>query len=208
MAHSRDQILYYLKTKGPQTAAQLAERLGITAMAVRQHLAILAGDQLVAGTDVRQKVGRPRRVWRVTDEAASHFPDSHAELCLGMLDAARAAFGEEGLERLLAARGDQQQAAYRALLPGPEVPLRERLEALAAVRTREGYMAEVVDEDGVLVLAENHCPVCAAARGCAGLCRNELALFRAVLGPGVQVERSEHIIEGARRCAYRVEERG
>jgi len=37
-----------------------------------------------------------------------------------------------------------------------------------------------------------------------GLCRSELALFRAVLGPGVEVERTEHILAGARRCAYRI----
>ncbi|MGH2578525.1 MAG: MarR family transcriptional regulator, partial [Actinomycetota bacterium] len=42
------------------------------------------------------------------------------------------------------------------------------------------------------------------ARACQGFCRSELEVFRDVLGPGVEVERVEHILAGARRCAYRI----
>jgi predicted ArsR family transcriptional regulator len=66
-------------------------------------------------------------------------------------------------------------------------------------------MAEVVAErDGAFLLIENHCPVCDAARVCTGLCSGELDVFRKVLGPRVEVEREEHILDGSRRCAYRV----
>ena len=43
---ARDKVLFHLKTRGPQTAAQVAERLGVTAMAIRQHLYALAGQGL------------------------------------------------------------------------------------------------------------------------------------------------------------------
>ena len=62
------------------------------------------------------------------------------------------------------------------------------------------------DGDG-FVLIENHCPICAAAAACQGLCRDELALFRRILGRDVRVDRIEHMLEGARRCAYRIEPR-
>ena len=39
---------------------------------------------------------------------------------------------------------------------------------------------------------------------CRGLCRRELGLFRDMLGPGVEVERIDHLLTGARRCSYRV----
>jgi predicted ArsR family transcriptional regulator len=68
-------------------------------------------------------------------------------------------------------------------------------------------MAAVEAESGTgggFLLVENHCPVCAAARTCQGLCASELEVFRRVLGPDVTVERSDHILAGARRCAYRV----
>ena len=60
------------------------------------------------------------------------------------------------------------------------------------------------DDDGSLVLVENHCPICAAAAKCQNLCRSELAIFRDVLGEAAEVERTDHVLAGARRCAYRV----
>ncbi len=56
--------------------------------------------------------------------------------------------------------------------------------------------------DGTLLFIENHCPICAAAAACQGFCRAELTLFREVLG--AKVERTEHILNGARRCAYTI----
>jgi len=51
---------------------------------------------------------------------------------------------------------------------------------------------------------ENHCPICAAANSCQGLCLSELELFQSVLGPAAHIERTEHIIAGNRRCVYRI----
>jgi predicted ArsR family transcriptional regulator len=63
--------------------------------------------------------------------------------------------------------------------------------------------AEPAAEGGWL-LVEDHCPICAAATQCQGFCRSELALFRRCLGPEATVERTEHLLAGARRCAYRI----
>ncbi|MBI3272395.1 MAG: transcriptional regulator [Planctomycetes bacterium] len=204
-AAAQDRVLFQLKTKGPRTAAQLAQHLDVTPMAVRQHLYALATAGLVVHADERRRVGRPARIWRLAPAAEARFPDSHAELAVGMLAAARATFGEKGLSKLLSERTRAQLAAYRARLPGPEAPLEKRVAALADLRRDEGYMAEWSRErDGSLLLVENHCPIWATARLCEGLCGGEIALFRSVLGRGVSVERTEHLVKGARRCVYRI----
>jgi predicted ArsR family transcriptional regulator len=173
-------------------------------MAVRQHLYQLADQGLVDYADVRRRVGRPARHWRLTDQAASRFPDNHSELTVGLIQAMRSAFGDAGLERLVAARTEQQLEAYTARLPPRDAPLEKRVAALAAIRRDEGYMAEWRRAADGLELVENHCPICAAATACQGLCGGELALFRSILGPDVSVERTEHILAGARRCVYRI----
>jgi predicted ArsR family transcriptional regulator len=83
--------------------------------------------------------------------------------------------------------------------------VKTRLKRLAELRSAEGYMAQVepLPDQGWL-LVESHCPICAAARSCQGFCRHELELFRELLGPEVCVERSEYILGGGRRCAYRI----
>jgi predicted ArsR family transcriptional regulator len=173
-------------------------------MAVRQHLYGFGRNGLVEFSDQRRPVGRPVRVWRLTEHAAARFPESHAELTLEMIAAVRATFGEEGLDRLLAERTRLQLRAYRERIrvTGGS-SLESHVRALAAIRREQGYMAEYVARaDGSLLLRENHCPICVAAKSCQGLCREELGLFRAVLGPMAHIERTDHILAGARRCSY------
>ncbi|MHC4953684.1 MAG: helix-turn-helix transcriptional regulator [Planctomycetota bacterium] len=203
MPGPKEKILHLLKTKGPQSSPDLAARLDVTSMAVRQHLGGLRDDGLVDFRDEPKGVGRPRRIWELTRASADRFPDSHDELALGMIDAVRRAFGAEGLEKLIRERVNAQAAAYRARMPD-DLPGRVRM--LSRIRSEEGYLAECKKEkDGSWTLAENHCPICAAAEVCQGLCAGELDLFRRVLGRGVKVERTEHLLDGARRCVYRIQ---
>ncbi len=201
----RDRVLFQLKTHGPQTAARMGKRLDVTAMAVRQHLAVLHGEGLVNFTDERRKVGRPARVWQLTPYANDRFPDSHAELAVDMLGAIQDVLGEEGLERLTAERTRSQLRSYRERMPSPDLPLEECVAALASIRREEGYMAECRRvRNGVIDLIQNHCAISQAAQFCPKLCGDELTLFREVLGDRVSVERTEYVLSGDRRCAYRI----
>src|SRR3712207_2777532 len=148
---------------------------------------------------------RHAKLGRRAREADRHFPEAYAELSVALIDAMQETFGADGLNRVLASRCSRQQAEYAKRVRAAD-PLEKRLKDLAQVRTEEGYMAEVrADEGGGgFLLVENHCPICAAANACQGFCSTELDLFRAVLGPGVEVERVEHIVSGGQRCAYRV----
>ena len=148
-------------------------------------------------------VGRPAKYWRLTREADRLFPDAYAELNVALIDAVGKTFGPDGMQRLLDTRLARQSAEYAARITS-SAPLAKKLEQLARVRTDEGYMAEVKRDGRGFLFIENHCPICAAAALCQGFCATELDLFRKVLGPGVSVERAEHIVSGDRRCAYRI----
>lgn len=203
---TRRAILELLKWHGPQDARALAARLEVSAMAVRQHLYSLADEKLVASREEARPMGRPAKLWQLTPAADELFPNAHADLTVSLIESMREAFGDGGLERLIALRTKRQIAAYSAQLPHGG-SLRERLDALARLRAGEGYMAEVQeDAGGALLLIENHCPICAAAAACTNLCAGELRVFQEALGGGVLVERIDHILAGARRCAYRVSE--
>jgi predicted ArsR family transcriptional regulator len=201
---TRRTIVKLLKTEGALDSARLAERLGLTAMAVRQHLYALQEEKLVTSDEQPGAVGRPAKQWRLTREADRLFPDAYAELSVALLDALGDAFGQSGLKRVLESRFARQTADYSAKIDR-STPLELKLRQLAAVRTDEGYMADVQREGkGAYLFVENHCPICAAATACRGFCDTEIDLFRTVLGPDVAVERVEHIVGGDRRCAYRV----
>lgn len=202
---TRRSILDRLKEAGPQDAQSLAEQLGISAMAVRQHLYGLEEEKLVDHEEEPRAMGRPAKMWRLTRAADKFYPNGHAELTVDLLRSIRSAFGEKGMERLLKVRARQQIAHYSSAMPKTD-SLKKRVRALAKMRTQEGYMAGVQAlDDGALLLVENHCPICEAASECQGICAIELEVFSKVLGTRIRVERTDHIQAGARRCAYRVE---
>ena len=204
---TRKAIIHILKQQEAQDAATLAAQLELSPMAVRQHLYELQAQGLVAYEEQARPLGRPAKLWRLTPAADRFFPDGHQELSLDLIGAMKQTFGDAGLERLVKLRSREQVKAYRARIKA-DASLAKRLAALAEIRTEEGYMA-AAGEDGkdAYLLVENHCPICSAAAACSGLCAGELEVFRKVLGRDVRVERSEHILAGARRCAYRVTRR-
>jgi predicted ArsR family transcriptional regulator len=200
---ARERLLMLLKTRGPQTAADLGAALGITGEAARQQLLKLAAEGHVRATAEPRGVGRPAQTWALTDKGHAHFPDTHAELTVQLLRTIRSELGDEALDRLIAARAAESGAGYAAALQG-SADLGERVRRLAQIRTREGYMAECQPAEDGYLLVENHCPICAAATACQGFCRAERGVFQQALGDDVTVERTEHIVSGDRRCAYRI----
>ncbi|MFB2918224.1 MULTISPECIES: helix-turn-helix transcriptional regulator [Aerosakkonema] len=202
---SKNQILYLLKMRGPQTATVLAEQLQVSPMAVRQHLQALQADRWVMYQEERRPQGRPVKLWQLTDRSTTHFPDSHADLMLDLLRGVEAVFGTPGLEKLLAERTQRQIETYTARLS--EFPQtkdwRGKVAAIACLRHQEGYMAEAIEQpDGSMLLVENHCPIRTAAVSCQLLCCCEWEMFKVLLGKQVSIERVEHSLQGDRRCAY------
>ena len=202
MRSTSEQILLLLKSKGPASTRSLAEQLGVSRQGALQQLEKLETEGLVQYDLERQGVGRPSRSWSISAKGQDRFPNTHAQLTVELLDAVRAEFGEAGLERLVQRREAATQAGYRQAI-AETADIAARLDRLTRLRAAEGYMAEWrPTEDGYLLI-ENHCPICAAAAACQGFCRSELAMFRALLAPA-SVERTEHVLAGARRCAYLV----
>lgn len=200
---TRTRLLNALKSAGPQTAADLAEDLSVTSVAVRQHLDGLHQEGLVEFEDVKGSVGRPKRVWDLTSVGHQQFPDSHSNLIVGLLSGLNDLYGDDGVEKLISHREAKTRQFYNEAL-GALKALPDRVEKLADLRSREGYMAEVIEDEEGFLLVENHCSICAAATACQGFCRSELRLFQDVLGPDVAVERIEHLLSGDRRCMYRI----
>lgn len=196
-----------LKMHGALSASALGKHLGTTGEAARQQLARLAEEGLVAAaSQSTQSVGRPTLNWSLTPAAQARFPDTHAALTVQLLQIVRASLGESALDAMISARENETRNSYEAALSGRS-GLRDKVAALAQLRTEEGYMAGWHEEaDGSLVLIENHCPICAAATACQGFCRAELEVFKAVLGPQASVTRQDHIMQGARRCSYAIRE--
>lgn len=197
---TRREIINLLRTVGPLTVGELGERLGITHVAVRRHLTSLERDGLVSSVQERLPMGRPTRVYSLTEEADSLFPKNYGAFILELLDFMNQK--DPGMvEAFFAHRGQGMIEKYL-----PEVigitSLEERVARLTQVQQAKGYLAEWdKGEDGLLVMREFNCPVHQVSKKYAHACHHELEVFRTVLGTD-QVERVECIATGGQSCRY------
>ncbi|NMA98804.1 MAG: transcriptional regulator [Phyllobacteriaceae bacterium] len=199
-----ERILMALKMQGEMSAAALSAVLGTTSEAARQQLQRLADEGLVESRSASAGVGRPTQLWSLTAAAQARFPDTHAALTVQLLEIVQSHLGEDAMETIISIREAQTRKAYEHAV-APATDLKSRVAALTELRSQEGYMAAWTEQpDGTLLLVENHCPICAAATACQGFCRAELDVFRSVLGPEVEIERTDHIVSGGRRCSYTI----
>ncbi len=202
---SQDRILFQLKKLGPQTVKQIADKLAMTTMGVRQHLSSLDQGNLVSQTGaLNQGRGRPVRRWKLTASGHKEFPDTHAQVTSDLIASVREIFGEDGMQQLIAKRTKDAERTYKKALKNCK-DVRSMVVRLAELRSEEGYMAECFSEGDGLLLAENHCPICVAATECQGFCQSELETFQRLFEGKATVRRSEHLLKGARRCSYLID---
>jgi predicted ArsR family transcriptional regulator len=198
---TREQILALLRRRGHLTAAELSEALGIGAVGVRQHLALLDRDGLVHVSGVRRGVGRPSHLYGLTAEGEALFPRRYDRLAMDALAFVEAQGGPAAIDQLFATRRNKLCEQYAPQLAGKRRA--EQVAALAAILTEQGYMCECERlPDGGFALIEHNCPVDCVARDYPQACEHELKLYEDVLG--VPLIREETISEGGNCCRYRI----
>jgi predicted ArsR family transcriptional regulator len=197
---TRRKILDALRRREILSAADLAGELGIGAVAVRQHLAQLQQEQLVMQAGVQHGAGRPRQLYRLTQEAMAQFPHAYARLALDLLHCV----GDQDralIERLFVARQELHARRYGPALSG--LPLEERVPLLADMLSEQGYMAECcLREDGTWEITQHNCPIDKVAGAYPQACRCERELYQQLLA--VPVESESTIVDGASCCRYHI----
>jgi predicted ArsR family transcriptional regulator len=198
---TRRRILIALKERGSMTADELAEKLGISSVAVRRHLTNLERDRLVDHEQVQRGMGRPSYVYRLTEAAHQIFPHNYDQMASYSLEAIQELFGQDAVARIFEHRTQELAESYRSEVNGQDLP--DRLDQLSRLREADGYMPVWEEqEDGTYVLRQHHCPILHVAEGCSEACAHELALFVDLLN--AEVTRQNHQVSGDAECSYEI----
>jgi DeoR family suf operon transcriptional repressor len=201
----RGAMLTQLKRAQPLTARELSVKLGISLNAVRHHLKELEGEGLIVHHRELHGVGAPVFAYSLSPAGEELFPRRYGEALSAVLSAVVERDGRKAAVDMLESYFDLLGRRMRAELQG--VPEAERLDAVARLLSREGYMAEVRAEKGPrsrteAVLIEHNCPIPAVAGPFPEICAAEAKYLAGVLG--AEVERTGHILTGCPACEYRV----
>ena len=200
--NTRQHILALLKRSGGGlTADDLAQRLGISAVAVRKHLTALERDQLVAAELQRRPMGRPTYLYHPTAQAQELFPNDYANLATHILELIRHMDGDRKVDAIFHQRAEALATELAARVQGATLP--ERLQEVGQILEEQGYMPEIrplKEGPGQYLLTEYHCPILQVAKTFQQACTCELDVFLKVLQ--ANVERCDHRMMGHPQCSY------
>src|SRR5262245_58759699 len=154
----RKQLLrHLLRNKSGATVDELTRALGITRTAVRQHLASLMRDGLVAPAETRPTGGRPEQLFVLTDEGKEAFRRYYSWFAQLLIEAMTKEHGAAGLRVRLGRIASAVVAQLREREPRKE-NARQRVEKLATLMDELGYDARMAkDVGGTLAIEADNC---------------------------------------------------
>jgi predicted ArsR family transcriptional regulator len=188
---TRDAVTQLLLERGPVTAAELGEALGLSPAAIRRHLDAMLVEGLVTDRDRpvrgRRGRGRPAREFALTDSGrvtcGTHTYDDLAAAALRWI------YRQGGLDAVSAFVSEQVAALEErcrvAMEDAGDDPL-ARAEGLARALSAEGYAASASALAAGGQLCQHHCPVAHVAAEFPQLCEAETQVISRLVGTHVQ----------------------
>ena len=188
---TRGRIARLILENGPVTAAGLSVRLGLTPAAVRRHLENLQADGMIEARTARtygaRGRGRPARLFAITDAGRSAFEHAYDDLATSALRFLAETAGPGAVAAFARRQISELERRYRPAVDA--APPEERVQALAAALSADGYAASASSRpgpDGGDQLCQHHCPVAHVAAQYPQLCEAETEAFGRLLGTAVQ----------------------
>jgi predicted ArsR family transcriptional regulator len=185
---TRERVVRSILVNGASTAAALAERLDLTAAAVRRHLDVLLEEGMIEAREPRTVAtrgrGRPAKVFVLTEAGRDHFDQQYDDLAVQALRFLAETGGEEAVREFANRRVAFIEDRFDATLAAD--PRLSPTEALAQIFTEEGYAASVRQIPVGDQLCQQHCPVSHVAHEFPQLCEAETEAIGRVLGRHVQ----------------------
>lgn len=194
-------ILTTLKRSTGLSVSEMAARLGMSYMGVKQHCVELHSRGYLDTWRRPKPVGRPEKVYRITRKAAPLFPQAGNELSLEVLRTVSQIYGSNAPDRLLFGYFNRKAETYGKRVRGKTVA--DRAVSLAKLRDAEGYISDCAyDARQGLRIIEFHSLLMELIDEFPNVPRMETQMFEKLLG--ASVERSEERASGLKRTVFKI----
>jgi predicted ArsR family transcriptional regulator len=197
---TRGQMVALLR-RSAHTVEDLANALGLTNNAIRNHLATLERDGIVRQDGVRRSpgAGKPAIVYELHPDAEPLLSSAYVPVLRALVDVLLAELNPDQTDEVMLRLGHQLANDVGGQATGD---LAARVKAAAAVLTALGGDVEVIEENGALRIRGCACPLAATVSDHPEVCRAVETLVGDVAGEPAR-STCEH---GPRpRCCFAIE---
>jgi len=198
MSSTREQVLKTLLSRQRCTVVELAEEVGINPISVRHHIASLEAEGLVANAEERHGVGRPRRVYFLTEAGLEHFPTRYVRLTIRLLEQLKETMPPAMVDQIFSQMAEDLVHEYAEQLKG--LTIEERLAQMKELLSQEGFTIEWERQGDQYYIHEINCPYYQIGQSHPEVCAVDRALISAVLS--IPAEKTRCILNGDTNCTY------
>jgi DeoR family suf operon transcriptional repressor len=195
---TRDRVLRTLLTRKRCTINELADAVEINPISVRHHISKLEAEGLVDSAEERHGVGRPRRVYFLTEGGLEHFPSRYVKLTLRLLEQLKETLPAPMVSKLFAQMAQEMASEYADELDG--LSIEERLNLVKEVLTSEGFTVDWERQGNQYQIREASCPYFYVGQNHPEVCSVDQTLISTVLS--VPAEKIKCLLQGDNYCTY------
>jgi DeoR family suf operon transcriptional repressor len=200
MGSTRNQVLQHMLTQQRCTITDLAEAVQIDPISVRHHITKLEGDGLVDSTEERHGVGRPRRIYFLTEAGMELFPGRTIRFTNELLEQLKGQLSDEAYQKLFDSMASSISENYLSTHEFEHLTLDQRLALIENWLTNEGYTVQVERNENEIIVKESSCPYYYVGRRHGEVCTIDKRLIAKVLS--AEPERTSCLLNGDSHCTY------
>ncbi len=200
MTYTRDRVLSTLLNRQRCTINELADSVGINPISVRHHISKLEAEGLVASDEELHGVGRPRRVYFLTDEGLERFPTRYMRLTLRLLEQLKESLPESMVQKLFSQMAQEMVEDYTAEADTDGLSIEERLKLMQKLLAKEGFNVEWEQRGEQYHIRETNCPYLHVTQNHPEVCSVDQTLISALLN--VPAQKVKCVLNGDANCTY------
>jgi predicted ArsR family transcriptional regulator len=194
-------VLQTLLSRQRCTINDLAEAVDINPISVRHHIARLEAEGLVTSEEERHGVGRPRRLYFLTDHGVEHFPSRYMKLTIRLLEQLKDTMPKPMVNQLFTQMAEDLAAEVKSEASG--LNLEQRLDLVTSLLSEEGFTVEWEKQGSQYLIREISCPYYRVGQNHPEVCSMDQTLISTVLS--IPAEKVNCVLNGDAHCTYIVE---
>ncbi len=199
---TRERVLYTLLSQQRCTINELAEAVEINPISVRHHIARLEAEGLVTSEEERHGVGRPRRLYYLTEQGLERFPSRYMKLTIRLLEQLKDSMPEPMVNKLFTQMAEDLAAEVKTEASG--LNIEQRLDLVTSMLSDEGFTVEWEKQGSQYLIREISCPYYRVGQNHPEVCSMDQTLISSVLA--VPAEKVNCVLNGDAHCTYIVEQ--
>jgi DeoR family transcriptional regulator, suf operon transcriptional repressor len=195
---TRERVLNTLLTHPHCTINEIAEMVEINPISVRHHIDRLQADGMVDAAEERHGVGRPRRVYFLTENGREHFPTRYLRLTLRLLEQLKGSLPPSMVDQLFMQMARDLASDHAPELAG--LSTEERLNLVKKLLTNEGFTVDWARQGNYYEIRETNCPYYHVGQDHPEVCSVDQTLISTVLA--VPAEKIQCMLYGDAHCTF------